>query len=116
VTQGQERSPGTNVTRAYVRMGGNNNLFGLLSVVAGLFSCGCCCCPFNFLQTAAVLPSLAAIAFGLLHLHRVDRGRASGKALATVGIGLGLVTLAIVVVFALTGAGGELQDRYGPFN
>ncbi len=91
---------------------------GLLSVVAGLFAvgCGCCCCPFDSFQAAAVLPALVAVGLGLLHLRRVDTGRATGKALATVGIGLGLVGLALVVVFACTGAGGELQNRYGPFN
>ena len=118
MTNGPERSAGSSVNRAYVRMGGKNNLFGLLSVVTGLFAvgCGCCCCPFDSLQAAAVLPALAAVGLGLLHLRRVDTGRATGKALATVGIGLGLVGLALVVVFACTGAGGELQNRYGPFN
>ncbi len=75
----------------YNRMGGNDNLIGLLAVMFGVLGTVCCCC--WCLDAAPILGGIPALALGVLHLQRVNQDKASMRWLGWLGITLGVIAL-----------------------
>jgi hypothetical protein len=94
------------------RMGGRNNLLGLLAVLFGVFGVGCCCCP--WLDGAPLLGGVPAIVLGLLHLQRTRRGQATNPVLGWLGIGLGVVSLCLGAA-SFTTTFGDFQNDVAPY-
>jgi hypothetical protein len=96
--------PPGGISGVYQRMGGQNNIFGWLSLALGVISTGCCCC--WCLDGAPFIGGLPAIILGVLHLTRVRQGRATMSWTAWVGIVLAI----IAVIGAIIGLATNWED------
>jgi hypothetical protein len=96
----------------FARMGGRNNLFGLLSVLFGIVGVGCCCCP--WLNGAPLVGGVPALVGGVLHLLRVRRGQATMPMLGWIGIVLGVLALCLGAA-SFTTQFGDVQDDVTPY-
>jgi hypothetical protein len=96
------------------RLGGRQNLMGILSALFGVITL-CCgpCLGFGGSGGAFlfdILPAIVAIGTGIVHLQRIKQGRATNRNLATIGIALGVVGLVIAICLSSTRSGVQWHD------
>jgi hypothetical protein len=94
----------------YDRMGGDNNLIGLLAVLFGIIGTGCCCC--WCLDGAPILGGIPALALGVLHLQRVNQHKANMRWLGWLGIVLGVIALVGALTNFTTHWNDDLHDQF----
>lgn len=97
-------------------LGGQQNILGILSALAGILAV--CCCPCASLIGGGAyfgtLPlSLAALVLGYLHMQRVRNGRATNRNLAVAGIVLGAIGLVFALCGGCTEAGKSWRNDVG---
>lgn len=99
------------------QLGGQQNVLGIISALAGILGlcCGPCLGGFSSGSTyffELPLP-LAAIVLGVLHLQRVNKGAATNRNLAIVGIILGVVGLILAICLGATSTGASFHNDVG---
>ncbi len=89
-------------------------MLGMLSAVLGVVSL--CCGPcLGFGGSGALflfdfIPAIAAIVLGVLHLQRINRGQASNRSLAVIGIALGAVGVIIAICLSASNTGVQWHE------